>query len=140
MSFFRIPVPEGTPIRLYRNLHANSWSVQVYARQPGTNRHHWKVAGHADSLVVDGARFKVYEKGRQRVLATGRKNVHSFVLGVLVAVDCFDPAPEASAEVTYNPRKQPHFYDVEQPGYPLVSARRLWLSASGRVYAEGLSE
>jgi hypothetical protein len=138
MSTFRWTVSPGDTIRVYRNLHRACWSVQTKVK---VNRSHiWKVAGWADAVAMENAVFVVYEKGRQRVLATGQKNVHSFVLGRLVTVDPFDPAPEASTEVTYNPRKQPHFYDLEQPSYPLVSARRLWLSASGRVYAEGVSE
>lgn len=134
---FRFPVPEGTPVRVYRNLHARCWSVQTQVREG--RRHLWKVAGHADALLLDRATFKVYERGRQRVLLTGVKNVHAYVLATLVCVDPFDPAPENSLLLHYNPRRHGHFYD-DLDHSPIVSADRLWLSATGHLYAEGASE
>lgn len=112
MTTFRIPVPPGTPVRVYWNLPRKVWSVQVYSRVPGTRRHVWRVAGHANVLHLTGARFKVSEKGRQRVLATGVKNVHAYILatfqGAALPAGGLWDIPTVS--ITYNPVVAGHFH------------------------------
>ena len=61
------------PVKVYWNLHRNCYSVQ----QNGL------VVCHADKVELKDVTFKVNEKGRQRVLKEGRKNVHAFVIGYL---------------------------------------------------------
>ena len=39
--------------------------------------------GHADSVYLRGARFKVSEAGRERVRKEKRKNVHAYVYGFI---------------------------------------------------------
>ena len=134
---FRFPVHPGTPVRVYRNLHARCWSVQVKARNGRGNAHSWYVAGHAQSLTLGGASFVVYEKGRQRVLKTGVKNVHAYVLGTLLGVEA--PPPdlllEGAYEVVYNPRMRPYFCSPDYADARVDGAQAVWL-VGGRVYAK----
>jgi hypothetical protein len=67
----------GERVRVYRNLANGLLSVQ--SKIKGS----WKVAGHAESLLLYDVDFKVSEKGRQRVITHKRKNVHAFVYGNL---------------------------------------------------------
>jgi hypothetical protein len=55
---------------VYWNLKRDCYSVRFKG----------KVIGHYTSLVAANVRFKVSERGRQRVLAEQRKNVHAFVV------------------------------------------------------------
>src|SRR4051794_31587106 len=81
---------------VYFNLHRKNWSIMA--------RH--RVVGHADTLALDNATFRVREAGRLRVLATKRKNVHAFVCGRRSTA----PSSEAAVRVSYNPYKAGHFY------------------------------
>lgn len=56
---------------IYWNSHKGLFSV----REKG------KVIGHAERVLIDEPQFVVSEAGRQRVLASGQKNVHAFVRG-----------------------------------------------------------
>jgi hypothetical protein len=44
-----------------------------------------KVVAHAEKLQMKDVEFKVSEAGRQRVLKTGRKNVHAGAVGEITA-------------------------------------------------------
>lgn len=94
---------EGMRVRVYYNLNKSVWSVQHYL--PGKG---WRVREHLTSLILEDVEFKVYEVGRQRVLANKRKNVHAFAIGELVSrysngyTGHFDRA-------SYNPYKAAHF-------------------------------
>lgn len=74
-------MPATTPlaVRVFRNLTRSCFSIQ--ARTPLG----WRTVAHASEVLATGAGFKVHEAGRQRVLATGRKQVHAWVCGELVA-------------------------------------------------------
>ncbi len=71
------PIPDGTEVRIYRNLHSNVFSVQ--RKVPGKS---WRVCKHVREFVVEHAKFIVNETGRQRVLKEKRKNVHAFIYGL----------------------------------------------------------
>ena len=58
---------------------------------------------HPESLVLQDAVFVVRRAGRERVLREGRKNVHAFVRGVLVADE---PAAAVWRAVSYNPYRE----------------------------------
>ena len=64
-------IDPSKPVRVYRNLHKQCYSIQ----QGGI------VKCHADKVELYNCTFKVFERGRQRVLREQRKNVHSFVVG-----------------------------------------------------------
>jgi len=61
------------PVHVYMNLPKKVFSV----RQDGI------VRCHAASVYLENAEFVVSEKGRQRVLAEKRKNVHAYVKGMV---------------------------------------------------------
>lgn len=93
-------------VRVYYNLNRSVWSVQHYL--PGKG---WRVREHLTSLVLEDVEFKVYEAGRQRVLANKRKNVHAFAIGELVSRDgsgYTDHLPRAG----YNPYRAPYFVNT----------------------------
>jgi hypothetical protein len=66
-------------VAVYFNLHTSFWSV----RNVATGR----VIGHASRVLLREAGFKVSEAGRRRVIESGVKNVHAFVVGDLEAAD-----------------------------------------------------
>ncbi len=65
---------KGQGVSVYRNLSARCLSVL----------HKQRVAGHAQSVIIEGVTFHVREGGRQKVLVSKQKNVHAFVKGCLV--------------------------------------------------------
>ena len=89
-------------VMVYKNLHKDGWSI----KQDGL------VKGWADSLFLNSCVFKVSKKGRDRVIAEGRKNVHAFVTGYLsrrsdgINLDELIP-------ITYNPYKYSSFVTLE---------------------------
>lgn len=74
-----MPTLETLPVRVFKNLTRRCYSIQ--ARVSGR----WLTVAHASDVLISPATFKVSEAGRQRVLATGRKVVHAWVVGDLVA-------------------------------------------------------
>ena len=86
-------------VRVYKNLHKDCWSI----KQDGL------VKGHATELYLWDCAFQVNKKGRERVLAEKRKNVHAYVIGYLTEAhnissnwDAINP-PETQERVNYNP-------------------------------------
>lgn len=80
------------PVRVYRNLHKQCYSIQ----QNGI------VRCHADHVELYDCTFKVFERGRQRVLREQRKNVHSFIIGKVSA--CYNSSPYHTV-LFYDPYK-----------------------------------
>lgn len=89
-------------VYVYRNLHTGDFSV----RQSGI------VIGHTDSILLQDCRFLVSQKGRQRVIRTGRKNVHAGVSGYnsgdMLKIEYLTP-------VKYNPYKTMFFMCGDVP-------------------------
>jgi hypothetical protein len=71
------------------------------------------VIGHDTKIMLKDATFKVLESGRQRVIKTGRKNVHAGAVGFLTN----EPPIELPINVTYNPYKYNSFVvkNTEEP-------------------------
>ena len=72
-----------------------------------------KVIGHDTQIMLRDATFKVLESGRQRVIKTGRKNVHAGAVGFIA-----DETPkELQISITYNPYKYSSFVikNTEEP-------------------------
>ena len=93
-------------VEVYYNLHKNVFSV----------RHKGKVIAWGNSVTIENPEYVVREKGRQKVLEEGRKNVHAFVRGTLSDIDIFlkgisEWAKVEPREVTYNPYKYDSFVD-----------------------------
>ena len=97
-------------VEVYYNLHKKKFSV----------RHNGKVIAHRLAVVIENPEFVVRQKGRERVLREGRKNVHAFVRG---NYECLDTMLEhtnnnqSRSELTYNPYKYDSFVykDSERP-------------------------
>lgn len=62
---------------IYYNLHKRMWSVKIA---------NGRVSGHAASFVAVAATPRVLQSGRDRVIATGRKNVHAFLRCAIVRI------------------------------------------------------
>ena len=88
-------------VEVYYNLH-KIFSV----------RHKGKVIAWGNRVTIENPEYVVREKGRQKVLKEGRKNVHAFVRGTLSDIDIFNQsAYQMPKEVTYNPYKYDSFVD-----------------------------
>jgi hypothetical protein len=103
----------GDRVMVYYNLHKHTFSVR------SNNR----VVIHADYVKLVDVEFKVRQGGRDKVLKDKQKNVHSFVIGILVDY-CSYPCENMPKEpndniVTYNPYKYNSFVmkDTEEPIY-----------------------
>ena len=71
-----------------------------------------KVAINVERKGIENPEYVVREKGRQKVLEEGRKNVHAFVRGTLSDIDIFNQeCLSMPKEVTYNPYKYDSFVD-----------------------------
>ena len=91
-------------VQVYYNLHKHCYSI----RQSG------RVIGHTDSIVLRDARFNVAPAGRDKVRATGVKNVHATVSGYVVD----NPKPAIPEHfVSYNPFKYDQFVKITSNGY-----------------------
>ena len=113
-------------VDVYRNLHKNCWSVRSREQHD-----YGKVVAHANSLVLDDAKFVVSQAGRNRVLKEKKKNVHAVVRGDvhdsnmwLYRSSWYDlnfrlRHDECLKGITYNPYKKSTFFweDTEEPIY-----------------------
>lgn len=109
-------------VEVYRNLHRGGYSV----RQGG------KVVAHSDYVTMLDAEFHVSEAGRQRVLKTGRRNVHAWARGQLVK--CAPTRQQMNARVRYSPKTSGCFEYCrprEDGWYPIRNARLVQFSSGG---------
>lgn len=93
-------------VEVYYNLHKNVFSV----------RHKGKVIAWGNRVTIESPEYVVREKGRQKVLEEGRKNVHAFVRGTLSDINNFkfgkiQQRLSEPRELTYNPYKYDSFVD-----------------------------
>ena len=105
---------------VYFNLHKRLFSVKALE---GPNK--GRVIAHMESLVLDGAQFKVSQTGRARVIREQRKNVHAGVVGQLYTGT--KDEREYPVSVTYDPYKHETFVDLNG-GRPVVAANHVKLS------------
>ena len=89
----------GLKVKVYFNLHQHVFSIT----------HKGKVIGYADELTLTNAFTTVNEKGRQRVLANKRKEVHAYVHGTVGAPSGLE-LPRA---LYYNPYQVSQFVDYD---------------------------
>ena len=97
--------------KFHQDLLAPVPAKEVYVkREPGKG---WRVWQHATAVSLRDVSFTVSEAGRQRVLATGKKNVHAFMVGELLSDPAIsDPTPiHGWSRASYNPRKAATFVD-----------------------------
>jgi hypothetical protein len=85
-------------------------------------------------LLVDCV-FKIREAGRQRVLQTGHRNVHAFVIGTVTAsaygID--KTGKQLPIRITYNPNNDQQFMALDGKSWPwpVKSARAVLLNEHG---------
>ena len=113
-------------VRVYRNLRDGCWSIQ--RKIPGKG---WRVWLRWDYVVLDNAHFVVDEKGRNRVRKEGKKYVHAYCYGTLMAntLGC----NKHMVRVNYNPYRDDHF---NTRNGEIIHADRVWLTNKGEVYCE----
>jgi hypothetical protein len=106
-------------------------------RYPETNKKVAKVIGYNNRMVLTDVEFKVSESSRQRVLNTGRKNVHSMVVGTISN----EEPTTLSTKITYNPIKYRYFVRFDENGtpVPIKSAKKVAFNPEG-LTAEGIED
>lgn len=65
----------GSRVEVYKNLRNGLYSIRSLKTK--------RVIGHASSVFITKATFRVSKAGRTKVLETRQKNVHAFVRGIL---------------------------------------------------------
>lgn len=108
-------------VRVYKNLHKDCFSVV----DTWSNT----VVAHTDEIQLKEVQFRVQPAGRERVLRTGRKNVHAYVVGIVTEF------PELLTDpVRYDPYRFSQFYKFDtHMEYPILSAPRCTL-VDGKIY------
>ena len=88
------------------------------------------VIGYDKTVHLTNVIFSVGEKSRQRVLASGQKNVHAGVIG---NVDSSNPNTKGWIPVTYDPYKNRTFVRVDN-GEPIFRAKEAVLKNKKEVW------
>lgn len=117
---------------VYFDLHRKTWSAKAL-----NGPHRGRVIAKSDHILLKDAVGKVSEAGRQRVLATRRKNVHAGIVGTLVAVgeqaQAQAPLHEEGYALDYNPYKYDAFVYRSNPALKFAGAPYVYLSADTRL-------
>lgn len=95
----------GQPVEVYYNIKKHVYSIR--------DKKSGLVVCHAKSVTLKNAVFKISQKGRERVLREGVKNVHAYVVGELLSTDQELSDFIGLKAVYYNPKKTSHFVDIE---------------------------
>jgi len=114
------------PTRIYRNLLNGKMSLQQQINKS------WLVIGHVTDAVIKLPQFYVSEPGRQRVIASDRKNVHAYSSGILLDPSSVSISHSELREIYYCPYSQPYF-TWKDSNEPLSSADFL-IVTNNRVY------
>lgn len=87
-------------VSVYYNTHKKCWSIKYKG----------KIIDHKKELLLANCSFHVSEAGRQRVIKSGRKNVHAWITGELL-----DAEFKILAKISYNPYKFSQFMCNDKP-------------------------
>lgn len=122
------PIQNGQIVKLYFNLHKKCLSVKD--KKTGL------IIAHMDHVLIHNAKFKVSEKGRQRVLRERRKNVHAFIEGEI----CFDKDftidnLDTFGVAYYNPYTTSTFVDLKTQE-PIYSSNIVYCLGKKVYYAK----
>lgn len=135
------------PVLVYRNLNTKDPTRAFSIKQNGL------VVGHTGQCMFRDCTFTVSEKGRERVLRTGRKNVHAYMKGYVAdglmgtradrELDLLERSGYTTfgIEVSYNPRKETTFNyklsprDWDKPLVHPVNGARVTLVLKNKLYA-----
>ena len=114
----------GLRVRIYFDSTRKAWSIKYKG----------KVIGKALELCLTNVKFVASEKGRQRVLKSGRKNVHSYVEGVVTSPSLTEEVSTNRSVFSYNPYRGSKFFKVAN-GDPIEEAPFVSLNIiEGRTY------
>lgn len=117
----------GQKVKVYYHFRKKCWSVV----------HNGKVVVHLDSLLIKDVIFHVQQAGRERVIREGRKNVHAYAAGTLVAPTPANRPVCCDLKIWYNPYKyklfQTEYHPV--PGHGLTLVRDAW--GAGMAFFDG---
>lgn len=94
------------------------------------------VEHHSEAVVLTDCKFKISQKGRERVIREKRKNVHAGVEGIFVDFQVDRYNLEDFKELTYNPYKYDSFV-VKETEVP-VNTASLVILINKRVFAQGI--
>ena len=117
-------------VEVYRNLHKDCWSV----RDSKTRL----VINHVDYIHLHNATLVVQPAGREKVLREKRKNVHAFIKGTQVPVECwwgsrFSLFLVRVRGVIYNPYRNESFV-LQDTGEPITHADHVYLNDQGKAF------
>lgn len=114
-------------IEVYRNINRPGPLPWYSIRQDGL------VVGHTQDITLKNVYFVVREAGRQRVLKTGRKNVHAWVVGYWDRGRKLRWEHGTERAGMYNPRYDGSFLYLENGvvWVPIHSAMRVRLHSKG---------
>ena len=103
----------GQKVRVYRNLHTGTWSVQD--AKSGI------VIAHEEQIALRDASFIVRPAGQAKVRATRRKNVHAFIAGTVAGKADGKKTFDLVEQASYNPYRFDTFV-THKVGDPSVTA------------------
>ena len=111
----------GKRVQVYFNLHKKVYSVRCKKTR--------LVIAHVNNICLEDVNFKVSEKGRQRVLAEKRKNVHAVVEGTVI---CPVLGSNSSMHgITYNPYRFDTFV-TRGLNIPVLNSSMAMLTLEGK--------
>ncbi len=118
------------PFRIYRNLHKNCFSIQMYDQA----KKGYRLLQHAHDLLLANVKTYVSESGRQRTIREQQKCVHAFIECETFTMfeDISHLLRDELQELTYNPYKGDCF-TVE--GEPFIHADLVVLTSSPKPKA-----
>jgi hypothetical protein len=101
-------IEPGQRVEVYLNLHKSEGKIGAIDKPWYSVRcaRTGRVLAHADSLVLDDARFVVNAEGRERVRREKRKNVHAWIAG---SVSFDQPNMDAGDPLFYDPYRVDRF-------------------------------
>ena len=105
-------------IQIYRNL--NKPGVTYSVRDKKTRL----VMGYVTHIALKDVTFHVNESGRQRVIATKRKNVHAFIEGTIDERGILE-STNGMSQITYNPFLMDTFCLKNQNKTKLYTAKHI---------------
>ena len=94
------------PVRVFRNLHKKGRWYSIQQKN--------KTVAHTNNLLLENCELIVNEKTRQRVVKTGKKEVHAYVKGFIANSI---PISQMDFKLEYDPFKNKNFiltFDGEQ--------------------------
>lgn len=131
----------GQRVQVYRNLNIATDEVWFSIRDAETGL----VLGHSQAILLSNAKFKVSEAGRQRVLRTKTKNVHSVVEGNWSGPyysgwrELYTNEDEGAVRISYNPYNAATFIRKDNDA-PVHNASLVIIDHQTGVFAHSIKE